>query len=109
MCGICGMAGMVDEELLHNMCRMLAHRGPDDEGFYLGEGAALGHRRLAVLDSARGHEPMHNEDRSLWLVFNGEIYNFQELKAFLLKRGHKFYTLGDAEVILHLYEEFGEE
>jgi len=108
MCGICGMAGMVDEELLHNMCRMLAHRGPNDEGFYLGEGAALGHRRLAVLDIARGHEPMHNEDRSLWLVFNGEIYNFQELKAFLLKRGHKFYTLGDAEVILHLYEEFGE-
>ena len=108
MCGICGMAGMVDEELLRKMCQMLAHRGPDDEGFYLGEEAALGHRRLAVLDIARGHQPMHNEDRSLWLVFNGEIYNFQELKALLLKKGHEFYTLGDAEVILHLYEEFGE-
>ena len=108
MCGICGMAGMVEEGLLRDMCRMLAHRGPDDEGFYVGEGAALGHRRLAVLDIARGHEPMHNEDRSLWLVFNGEIYNFQELKALLLKKGHQFYTLGDAEVILHLYEEFGE-
>jgi asparagine synthase (glutamine-hydrolysing) len=88
---------------------MLAHRGPDDQGFYLGKEAALGHRRLAVLDIARGQEPMHNEDRSLWLVFNGEIYNFQELKALLLKKGHEFYTLGDAEVVLHLYEEFGEK
>ncbi|HKX83814.1 MAG TPA: asparagine synthase (glutamine-hydrolyzing) [Pyrinomonadaceae bacterium] len=91
------------------MNRAIEHRGPDDDGFYVNENAALGMRRLSIIDVAGGHQPMHNADKSKWIVFNGEIYNYQELRADLDKRGHKFYTNSDTEAILHLYDEFGEQ
>jgi asparagine synthase (glutamine-hydrolysing) len=110
MCGIAGIYGfskneLVDEKLIKNMCAALAHRGPDDEGIYLSGSVGLGHRRLSIIDIEGGHQPMSNEDGSLWLVFNGEIYNFPGLKEELTRKGHAFKTNGDTEVILHLYEE----
>ena len=89
------------------MCGVLAHRGPDDQGFYLGSGAGLGMRRLSIIDLETGHQPVHNEDGSVWAVLNGEIYNFEELRARLARQGHRFYTGTDTEVIVHLYEEHG--
>jgi asparagine synthase (glutamine-hydrolysing) len=113
MCGICGkisVNGNVSEELIRKMCGALTHRGPDDEGVYIKKGIGLGHRRLAVIDlSPMGHQPMSNEDASLWIVLNGEIYNFIELKDELVKKGHIFKSHTDTEVILHLYEEKGAE
>ncbi|MFN3477056.1 MAG: asparagine synthase (glutamine-hydrolyzing), partial [Candidatus Methylomirabilales bacterium] len=109
MCGIAGFVGPFEPLLLHEMAGQLAHRGPDDEGFYLDEGVGLASRRLAIIDLPGGHQPMTNEDQSLWLVMNGEIYNFRELRAELLKRGHQLTTRSDTEVILHLYEDEGEE
>lgn len=113
---MCGIAGFVnnsseaaDRRVLEAMNRAIAHRGPDDEGFYVNENAALGMRRLSIIDVAGGHQPMHNADKTKWIVFNGEIYNYQELRADLDKRGHRFYTSSDTEAILHLYEEHGEE
>ncbi len=85
----------------------MTHRGPDDYGVYTGEGIGLGHRRLSIIDLNSGHQPMHNEDKTLWIVFNGEIYNYQELRKGLVQKGHLFYTQSDTEVILHLYEEYG--
>ena len=87
---------------------LLVHRGPDDAGLYIDGHAGLGHRRLSIIDISRGHQPMTNEDESLWIVFNGEIYNFMALRDFLLSKGHSFRTKSDTEVILHLYEEKGE-
>ena len=113
MCGICGLVNLetgkpVDRALLQAMCDTLTHRGPDDEGFYLEQGAGLAIRRLTVIDLQTGHQPIHNEDRTIWVVFNGEIYNYRALRDVLEKRGHRFYTNSDTETLVHLYEEFGE-
>lgn len=112
MCGIAGIASAEagvrqDVESIRLMCNAIVHRGPDDEGIYVHEGAGLGIRRLSIIDLAGGHQPIHNEDRSVWVVFNGEIYNFPRLRRELESRGHQFYTGSDTEVIVHLYEEEG--
>lgn len=111
MCGIVGtfeknQAGP-DMGVLRKMCGALQHRGPDDEGYFTAPGLGLGMRRLSIIDVAGGHQPLFNEDKSLVLVFNGEVYNYRELSAPLLKKGHKFSSQSDGEVILHLYEENG--
>jgi len=89
------------------MADTLYHRGPDDEGFYVSGPVGLGFRRLSIIDLASGHQPLSNEDGTVWIVFNGEIYNYQELREYLLTRGHIFSTRTDTEVIVHLYEELG--
>ncbi len=113
MCGICGLISLkgqpVTVETLKKMNDTLIHRGPDDEGFYIHENVGLGHRRLSIIDLNSGHQPIHNETESIWIVFNGEIYNFLELRPELEKKGHIFYTKTDTEVIIHLYEEYGEK
>ncbi len=109
MCGIAGGCGaQIDRAMLKRMCDTIAYRGPDDEGYYLRDGVALGVRRLSIIDLETGGQPIHNEDETLWLVFNGEIFNYIELRAGLESRGHKFHTKSDTEVIVHLYEEMGE-
>lgn len=109
MCGIAGFYGKGDEQILKKMTRTLRHRGPDDEGFFFDQKVGLGHRRLSIIDlSQAGHQPMANEDKTVWVIFNGEIYNFQNLRKELLSR-HKFIGNSDAEVIIHLYEEVGEK
>jgi asparagine synthase (glutamine-hydrolysing) len=110
MCGIAGYVlpqGKADLGLVRSMCDRIRHRGPDDEGFHLDGGCALGMRRLSIIDLSTGHQPMANEDRSLWVVFNGEIYNYRELRAHLEARGHHFQTNSDTETLIHLYEEEG--
>ena len=111
MCGICGYCGdpgvAEPREVLRAMRDTLTHRGPDGAGEFIGEGVGLGHRRLSIIDLEGGTQPMENEDGSLVLVFNGEIYNYLELKPDLERRGHRFRTTSDTEVILHLYEELG--
>lgn len=111
MCGICGKVDFdrlkIEEPLLRQMNRVLSHRGPDDEGIYLSEHIGLGHRRLSIIDLKRGHQPMSNEDGTLWIVFNGEIYNFQELRERLIAKGYSFKTTSDTETLLYLYEEKG--
>ena len=112
MCGIDGIlstgTGLApDEAIIHRMCQSIVHRGPDDEGIYVKGNVGLGMRRLSIIDLAGGHQPVHNEDGSIWIVFNGEIYNFPELRSDLEKRGHRFYTNTDTEVIVHLYEDLG--
>lgn len=110
MCGICGFTGLPDEPVLQKMTDSIFHRGPDEGGYYSDGFINLGIRRLSILDISTGSQPIHNEDKTLWTVFNGEIYNFQELRKELLKKGHKFYTnRSDTELIVHLYEEYGEE
>ncbi|MEE9584235.1 MAG: asparagine synthase (glutamine-hydrolyzing), partial [Candidatus Brocadiales bacterium] len=110
MCGICGFVGHPEEKgLLSSMQSTLVHRGPDDNGTYVQPGIALGHTRLSIIDLATGHQPIHNEDNTLWIVFNGEIYNYLDLREDLVKKGHQFYTKSDTEVIIHLYEEEGED
>lgn len=108
MCSICGVYGFEDKNLLKKMCGVTIHRGPDDHGFFFDKDISLGHRRLSIIDLKTGHQPIHNEDESIWIVYNGEIYNFRELRAQLEKTGHRFYTSSDTEVIIHAYEEFGE-
>lgn len=110
MCGICGFTltegnNSNTQALIKKMSDALSHRGPDDQGIYIGSEIALGHRRLSIIDLGTGNQPIFNEDRSLAIVFNGEIYNFLELKEWLEKRGHIFSTHSDTEVIVHLYEE----
>jgi asparagine synthase (glutamine-hydrolysing) len=109
MCGICGFCFSdnkpVDLNILSTMTSTLQHRGPDDEGYYADVGIALGHRRLSIIDLDTGKQPIHNEDKTVYVVFNGEIYNFPELKKELEKKGHRFYTKTDTEVLVHLYEE----
>jgi asparagine synthase (glutamine-hydrolysing) len=114
MCGIVGIVNQdtgnqANERLVRDMAGSLAHRGPDDEGFYFNGRVALGMRRLAIIDLPGGHQPICNEDRRIWVVFNGEIYNFAELRGSLESSGHKFATDSDTEVLVHLYEEFGDE
>jgi asparagine synthase (glutamine-hydrolysing) len=106
MCGIAGYIGFDDPELLREMCASLTHRGPDDEGFFIASGVGLSMRRLSVIDLKTGHQPIANEDGSIQVVFNGEIYNYQELTAQLKLQGHKFATTSDTETIVHLYEEY---
>lgn len=115
MCGICGKVYFdptrkVDEGLVTGMTSVLQHRGPDDQGVYVNNQVGLGHRRLSIIDiSAAGHQPMCNEDGSIWIVFNGEIYNFEELRKNLAAKGHVFKSHTDTETIIHLYEEQGTE
>ncbi len=110
MCGICGFYGRKDRQLLEAMANSLLHRGPDDSGFYEDELVGLGHRRLSIIDlSPQGKQPMANEDDTLRLVFNGEIYNFRDLRVDLENKGHIFKSHTDSEVILHSYEEYGLE
>lgn len=113
MCGICGKVVFdesiaIDPLLINSMLDTIRHRGPDDEGTYIRERVVLGHRRLSIIDLNTGHQPMSNEDESVWIVFNGEIYNYQELSIDLQSKGHVFRTRSDTEVIVHLYEEYGE-
>src|SRR4030088_1702606 len=112
MCGIAGVVSTtresnITEALVHHMCQQIVYRGPDDEGLYVADGAGLGMRRLSIIDLSGGHQPVFNEDRSSWIVFNGEIYNFPELRPELECRGHRFRTHSDTEVIVHLYEDMG--
>src|SRR5690349_17329833 len=111
MCGICGIVTfdgqIVSERQVEAMNDTLAHRGPDDAGVFLQPGVGLGHRRLSIIDLAGGHQPLSNEDGSIWVLLNGEIYNYSELRADLLARGHRFATHSDTEAIVHLYEEYG--
>jgi asparagine synthase (glutamine-hydrolysing) len=114
MCGICGRLNFRGEEmvspgLVKAMADTIHHRGPDDEGYYVSGPIGLGFRRLSIIDLQSGHQPLSNEDGRIWIVFNGEIYNYQELRALLLSKGHVFKTKTDTEVIVHLYEEFGTE
>ena len=112
MCGICGFylsdERAVDIDILRKMTKTLQHRGPDDEGYFAGAGIALGHQRLSIIDLDTGKQPIYNEDKSISVVFNGEIYNFPDLKKELEGKGHRFYTKTDTEVLVHLYEEMGE-
>lgn len=111
MCGIAGMAttSHPDPELVRRMCDVIVHRGPDGAGFHSDEHAALGMRRLAIIDVATGDQPVYNEDDRVVAVFNGEIYNFAELRDMLIAKGHRLRTAGDSECLVHLYEEFGVE
>jgi asparagine synthase (glutamine-hydrolysing) len=111
MCGIVGIVRRggrsVDESVLASMCDAIRHRGPDDDGFYLKDSVGLAMRRLAIIDLALGKQPIANEDETAWIVFNGEIYNYLELRSKLEKLGHKFHTNSDTEAIVHAYGEFG--
>src|SRR6187551_345020 len=110
MCGICGYAGSHHPELISVMSKAIAHRGPDDVGEWVNEQDAvgLGHRRLSIIDlSSAGRQPMCNEDGSVWITFNGEIYNYQELRDRLIAKGHHFSSSTDTVVLVHLYEEYG--
>ena len=111
MCGICGFTGNIDnrEQVLDSMMTRIIHRGPDGAGTYVDEQIAMGHRRLSIIDLATGDQPMKNEDGSLVITFNGEIYNYRELREELLEAGHTFANQSDTEVLLHGYEEWGEK
>lgn len=113
---MCGIAGIIDftasapqEGILRRMIGLLRHRGPDAFGIYRDSVAGLAHARLSIIDLAGGDQPIHNEDRSVWIIFNGEIFNYPELREELKSRGHRFYTQSDTEVIVHLYEDHGPE
>lgn len=113
MCGICGIvyddsARRVNGDVVVHMRDRMVHRGPDDAGVYVNGNVGLGHRRLSIIDVAGGYQPMSNEDQTIWIVFNGEIYNFLELRDFLIRKGHRFRTRSDTEAIVHLYEELGQ-
>lgn len=105
MCGICGF-NWNDEQLCRSITELLKHRGPDDEGFYFDQEVSLGHRRLSIIDLEGGHQPICNENKSIWIIYNGEIYNHIEVRR-ELEGKHRFYTNSDAEVIIHAYEEYG--
>ncbi len=111
MCGIAGIirwdGRQVREDEIRAMCGVIAHRGPDDEGVYIGDGVAIGMRRLSIIDLDNGFQPISNEDGTVWIVFNGEIYNYRELRRDLEKHGHVFRTASDTETIVHLYEDLG--
>jgi asparagine synthase (glutamine-hydrolysing) len=111
MCGIAGILDLkgraVEQSLLERLCARLAHRGPDDEGFHVDRNVALGQRRLSIIDLSSGRQPMSNEDGTVWVTFNGEIYNFLELRPELEAHGHRFATRTDTEVIVHAFEQYG--
>src|SRR5262245_11853925 len=113
MCGIAGIVSVAsgavpDRESLQRMAAALDHRGPDESGLYRDPRAGLAHTRLSIIDRSHGQQPMTNEDGSLWLVFNGEIFNYVELRDELIALGHRFRTQSDSEVILHAYEAWGD-
>src|SRR5262245_39847237 len=117
---MCGIAGFADTNLsasqptdlasstVQAMCNVIRHRDPDDKDIHVEPGAGLGMRRLSIIDLSTGHQPIHNEDETVWIVFNGEIYNYRELRRELESAGHRFYTSSDTETIVHAYEEWGE-
>lgn len=111
MCGIVGFVNNngaeVSRPLIEDMCEAIRHRGPDEDGFYVERNVALGMRRLSIIDLASGQQPIHNRDKTKWIVFNGEIYNYQQLRRDMEERGHKFYTNSDTEAIVCLYDEVG--
>lgn len=112
MCGICGYCGnncISDKNLIEEMVSTLVHRGPDEKGIYIDDGIALGARRLSIIDVVKGSQPVCNEEKNIWVAFNGEIYNFKELRDELKELGHQFISGSDTEVIVHSYEEWGEE
>lgn len=114
MCGICGKMFIadnrkVDPGLIERMCDVMSHRGPDDHGVYVSPGVGLGHRRLSIIDLSTGKQPISNEHGNVWVVFNGEIYNYLDLRVDLISKGHTFKTQTDTEVIVHLYEEYGDD
>lgn len=113
MCGICGVVNsqadkFIDEGVLRQMNEVIRHRGPDDDGYFINSQAGLGMRRLSIIDLVTGDQPVTNEDETIWLVFNGEIYNYKSLHVDLVANGHRFATKSDTEVIVHAYEEFGD-
>ena len=112
MCGICGIYNAESEEpvsgqLLERMTGSISHRGPDDSGSYIDGSLGLGFARLSIIDLSGGHQPMSNETGDVWLVFNGEIWNYKELRKELIEKGHQFRTNSDTETIVHAYEEYG--
>jgi asparagine synthase (glutamine-hydrolysing) len=112
MCGIVGYVtpnGQAHHGVVKAMCDQIRHRGPDDDGYHVDGACAIGMRRLAIIDLNTGHQPISNEDGTVWIVFNGEIYNYQELRAGLIAHGHRFATDSDTETIVHLYEQHGED
>src|SRR5579884_2428860 len=114
MCGISGIfeynrPDPVPREVVHRMNETIRHRGPDDEGIFVAPGIGLGHRRLSIVDVEGGHQPLSNEDGTVWVLLNGEIYNYPQLRPELLRRGHRLQTRSDTEAIVHLYEDYGEQ
>jgi asparagine synthase (glutamine-hydrolysing) len=109
MCGICGIVDQNENNhrLITEMADLLRHRGPEKAGYFHHGGVSLGHRRLSIIDLNTGDQPIYNEDRTIVVVFNGELYNFQEIKNDLIRRGHHFYTTSDTEILVHCYEEYG--
>ena len=109
MCGICGFTGQIEtrEQVIHSMAERITHRGPDSDGFYLGDGVTMGFRRLSIIDLDAGHQPIYNEDKTLVITFNGEIYNYRQLREELIAAGHTFATESDTEVLVHGYEQWG--
>ena len=111
MCGICGFTGKLEnrEDVIAKMTAVITHRGPDSDGFFSDDNISMGFRRLSIIDLDTGHQPIYNEDKTLVLTFNGEIYNYKELKKELIEKGHKFYTDSDSEVLVHGFEEWKED
>jgi len=111
MCGICGFTGRLanSEEILENMKNKIIHRGPDSGGSYIDDGVSMGFRRLSIIDLEGGHQPIYNETRDMVITFNGEIYNYQELREDLIAKAHVMGSNADTEVLLHGYEEYGED
>lgn len=108
-CGICGFVGLSDKALLKSMCDIMRHRGPDDTGYFIDGSVGLGVDRLSIIDLKTGDQPIHNEEGSIWVIQNGEIYNYGQLKEELESLGHRFYTESDSETIVHAYEEWGDQ
>ena len=109
MCGICGVVGEANRDIGNEMRDLLSHRGPDGSGEFRGKNIYLGHRRLAIVDVEKGNQPITNEDGTIILSYNGEIYNHEQLRRELERKGHKFKTKSDGEVIIHQYEEKGKD
>jgi len=114
MCGIAGVLNMgdkppVSKETLNRMISVIKHRGPDEFGIYKDDRVGLGHARLSIIDLSTGSQPMSNEDGTVWITFNGEVFNYLELREDLIKRGHRFKTTSDTEVVVHLYEDYGRQ
>src|SRR5436190_21628854 len=117
MCGIAGWVNLTKskdvrgqrEAVLHSMCETIVHRGPNSEGLWLDETVALGMRRLSIIDLTTGDQPVFSEDKSIVVMMNGELYNYREVRAELEKKGHKFVTQTDTEIVPHLYQEYGDD